>query len=354
MRVDETWWETLVSGRNDDWLMSAGEQWWAVPTLLLLSTIRGNDDSVPARWIRTGNSSMCDRQSKLVWRIAAQGLALLVTLSLGLSPLAAKEPASLTANGTKDASAKERTAPDASDPVKQPSPAKTTGSKSGSKSDSRSEQKVLQKSEQKKAHKSPERVAAILAFAREHHPELAELLARLEMTDGKQFEKALADLGKDVDRLDRTKSNNPVQYERALRRWKLDSRIRLIVARLSMADSSELEAELRAAIEERLTLRQQDLRDEAVQLKKRLESNTRQQQDLDTNREKLLEQEFLQLRTTVGGTRDRLRKKDKSKLEAGQSASKPATPPDAATSPEPDTEPNTTTPKKPAAPESTD
>jgi hypothetical protein len=301
---------------------------------------------------------MCDRQSKLVWRIVAQGLALLVALSPGVSPLAAKEPPSTTANGTKDASSKERSAPDAPDAVKQPSPAKTTGSKSGSKSDSRSEQKVLQKSEQKaeqkKAHKSPERVAAILAFAREHHPELAELLARLEMTDGKQFEKALADLGKDVDRLDRTKSNNPVQYERALRRWKLDSRIRLIVARLSMADSSDLEAELRAAIEERLTLRQQDLRDEEMQLKKRLESNTRQQQDLDTNREKLLEQEFLQLRTTVGGTRDRLRKKDKSKLEAGQAASKPATPPDAATSPEPDTEPNTATPKKPAAPESTD
>jgi hypothetical protein len=303
---------------------------------------------------------MCDRQSKLVWRIAAQGVALLVALSPGLSPLAAKDPSSTTAIGTKDASAKERSAPDASDPVKQPSPAKTTGSKSGSKSDSRSEQKVLQKSEQKadqkKAHKSPERVAAILAFAREHHPELAELLARLEMTDGKQFEKALADLGKDVDRLDRTKTNNPVQYERALRRWKLDSRIRLIVARLSMADSSELEAELRAAIEERLTLRQQDLRDEAAQLKKRLESNTRQQRELDTNRETLLEQEFLLLRKTVGGTRDRLKKKDKLKpnLEASQSASTQATPPDAATSAEPDTEPNTTTPKKPAAPESTD
>lgn len=156
--------------------------------------------------------------------------------------------------------------------------------------------------------KFAERSQAVIAFAREHHPELADLLTGLEMTDAKQFATAVHELERDVERLMRLKENSSPQYDLAVQKWQHDSRIRLIVARLSMNDSSELEAELRAAVADRAAVREQELRDELVRLRKRIESNEKQLKELAENRDKVIDREVSLMRKSAGVARDRLKK----------------------------------------------
>jgi hypothetical protein len=162
---------------------------------------------------------------------------------------------------------------------------------------------------------SAERAQAVLAFAREHHPELADLLTRLQMTDTKQFETAIHDLNRDVERLTKLKEKEKAsaQYALAVRKWQYDSRIRLIVARMSMTDSPELEAELRAAVAERVALREQELREERTHLKKRIEANEKQLKQFEEDRDTLIDRELSTLRNSAGGARDRLKKQQTAK-----------------------------------------
>lgn len=164
------------------------------------------------------------------------------------------------------------------------------------------------RADQKRATTFAERSQAVIAFAREHHPELADLLTGLEMTDAKQFETAIHDLERDVERLTRMKEKSTPQYDLSIRKWKYDSRIRLIVARLSMNESSELEAELRSAVAERVALREQELRDELAQLRKRIESNEKQLKELDNSRDKVIDREVSLMRKSAGVARDRMKK----------------------------------------------
>src|ERR1700722_6834693 len=80
----------------------------------------------------------------------------------------------------------------------------------------------------KPAPLSAEREAEALAFAREHHPELATLIEKLRKDNRRQFDQALRQLTADRDRLVRLKKTSPPQYDFALAAWKLDSRAHLL------------------------------------------------------------------------------------------------------------------------------
>ncbi|MBI1346518.1 hypothetical protein GC163_09535 [bacterium] len=109
-----------------------------------------------------------------------------------------------------------------------------------------------------------------VAFAREHHPELADLLEQLRKNAPKEFAAAISDLDKSRQRIARNKESSE-RYRLELEEWKLNSRIRLLVARLAMGQDSAIEDELRTAIEQRTQLRLELLEEERARLQQRIE-----------------------------------------------------------------------------------
>jgi hypothetical protein len=106
---------------------------------------------------------------------------------------------------------------------------------------------------------TPEREAAALTFARRNHPELADLLAQLKTTNHNEYERAIRELFQTSETLADTKVRDPQRYDVDLRGWIVQSRIRLLAARISMARSPALESELKAALNEQLDVRIQHL-----------------------------------------------------------------------------------------------
>ena len=62
---------------------------------------------------------------------------------------------------------------------------------------------------------------------------------------------------------------------------------------MPLTDSPELEAELRAAVADRVALREQELREERALLKKRIEANEKQLQQFDEDCNVLIDRELL-------------------------------------------------------------
>ena len=99
---------------------------------------------------------------------------------------------------------------------------------------------------------SLEREAAALSFVRQHHPELADLLAQLKAGNRKEYQRVVHELFRTSERLAASRERDPVKYELELSDWKLDSRIRLLAARMMMSDSlAESQEELKQLLLER-------------------------------------------------------------------------------------------------------
>ncbi|MBC7821328.1 MAG: hypothetical protein IAG10_30950 [Planctomycetaceae bacterium] len=104
---------------------------------------------------------------------------------------------------------------------------------------------------------SPKREKAAVAFAQQHHPELAELLTRLKASHPDQYTKALRELDRTRERLEKAQEKDSDRYAILLREWQLDSRVRLLAARMTMGGTPELETELRQVLLERHDVRLQ-------------------------------------------------------------------------------------------------
>jgi hypothetical protein len=96
-----------------------------------------------------------------------------------------------------------------------------------------------------------EREAAALSFVEQHHPELGDLLTQLKNSSKRGYQQAINELFRASERLATSKERDPVRHELELRVWKLDSRIRLLAARMSMTDSQAMQEELRALLLEK-------------------------------------------------------------------------------------------------------
>lgn len=144
-----------------------------------------------------------------------------------------------------------------------------------------------------------EREAAALAFARENHPELAALLEGLKENAPKEYGAALVDLDRAVERLARTRERSAERHAVELADWKITSRIRLLAARLTMSPDPAVEAELRAALRERLELRLAAQRTERDRLQARAEKLTQQIELQQSQWDAILEKQFQELQTTL-------------------------------------------------------
>ncbi len=114
------------------------------------------------------------------------------------------------------------------------------------------------------------REAAALMFAQTHHSELYDLLLRLKKKQRTQYQRAILELYRTSERLGRLKDNNSDRYEHSLQLWQLDSRIRLLAAKMTMSSDPVLEAEIKSLLLERLELRLQQLTTERDRLQSRI------------------------------------------------------------------------------------
>ena len=166
---------------------------------------------------------------------------------------------------------------------------------------------------------TPEREAAALAFARANHPQLASLLEGLKRNVPGEYQAALVDLDRAVERLAKVREKSAERHVFELAEWKITSRIRLLAARLTMSSDPTVEAELRAALRERLELRLSAQRAERDRLQVRVSKLDQQIEEMASRADATVEKQFVELRKTLPAARPTAKTKSK----------KPAIPADA-------------------------
>ncbi|HLQ44009.1 MAG TPA: hypothetical protein VK137_04710 [Planctomycetaceae bacterium] len=139
---------------------------------------------------------------------------------------------------------------------------------------------------------SPQREAAAVLFAQQHHAELAELLNRLQASHREQYTKAIRELDRTRERLEKVRERDADRYAILLREWQLDSRVRLLAARMTMGGTPELETELRQVLLERHDVRLQLLTYDRERSKTRLTKLDEQIVEHVQNRETDVDREF--------------------------------------------------------------
>jgi len=129
-----------------------------------------------------------------------------------------------------------------------------------------------QKKNPQKISMTPARQAAALMFAELHHPELSDLLAHLKKRNRPEYKIAIRELFLTSEKLARTKERWPEKYHLDLEAWKLDSRIRLMLAHI-MVRNSTLDTQLEEILLKRVDVQIQQLtlqRDRLTQQQERL------------------------------------------------------------------------------------
>jgi len=133
---------------------------------------------------------------------------------------------------------------------------------------------------------------AALTFARKHHPELAELLKQLDADMTSEYDKAIRQIHVVVERLERVKARSPEEYELQLEAWKVDSRIKLLGARMTISSDEELQVEMKKLLDQKFTLKEQQLKRDQERTQVRLDRINKQLEALETEREQLLQKEL--------------------------------------------------------------
>jgi len=171
---------------------------------------------------------------------------------------------------------------------------------------------------------TPDQEQEALAFARNQHPELADLLVKLQEKNPKEFEKAMQELHRAQQRLSRLAEQNPKRFPLELNLWKVDSRIRLTMGQMMLEQESE-EAELKALITERTNLKIELLKFDRSQAAEKVASLDRQLEQLQRDAESDAEKELAKVRQ-IAKKNGKTPKKKQLKLEAKEAAAdaKPA------------------------------
>lgn len=104
--------------------------------------------------------------------------------------------------------------------------------------------------------------ATARAFAQDHHPELAKLLDQLQKSAPQEYAAAIIELDTSRQHIESLKRRQPNDYELGLEEWKVMSRIRLRLARMTETDDPREDAELRVLVTQLLDIRQRALRAE--------------------------------------------------------------------------------------------
>lgn len=132
-------------------------------------------------------------------------------------------------------------------------------------------------------------------FVAEHHPELASLLSQLQKSRPAEFERALRELVPQTQAIQRSKERSPARYESQLAAWKVDSQIRVLMARWSRKQDPETETKVRELIAHRQQLRREQTQAEKQRLTEQLQKLDEQLQNLDQPETQRIQAEWEQL-----------------------------------------------------------
>jgi hypothetical protein len=140
---------------------------------------------------------------------------------------------------------------------------------------------------------------AALEFVKEHHPQLNTLIHRLKTREPGEYHKALDEVHSTRERLQRLQTRDPQRYEVDLKLWKVESRIRLLAARMAADQNIALESQLRELLTERSDLRLQQLTLERVRLTERVERLDNQISQFASERDAAIDRQIDRLRKSV-------------------------------------------------------
>ena len=202
---------------------------------------------------------------------------------------------------------------------------------------------------------SPDREKAAIAFAHEHHPELASLIEKLRTDNHRQYDMAIRQLAQASDRLLRLKKQNSAQYELALAAWKLDSRAQLLAARLTMSQDPAIESELKKILRERVDVRLKELEFEREQIENRWNNVDSAIRDIERNKTAVANRDFQRIKNSVARNRRPSAKKtpsSKAPVTTGVAAAK-STPTSTSSPTSTPTSTSTPTPNSTSTPAST-
>lgn len=150
---------------------------------------------------------------------------------------------------------------------------------------------------------TPEREAAALTFAGRHHPELVSLLNQLKQRDAKKYQAATTELFRTSERLARYQDRQPDRYQTELETWKIDSRVRLLVARSVKGMEEETRQQVRELLMQRNDLRREQLIRDRDKLQERVARMNEQIVQLKDENATLADRELDRLLRTANGRR---------------------------------------------------
>jgi len=144
---------------------------------------------------------------------------------------------------------------------------------------------------------SPEREAKALEFVGRHHPDLAPVLQRLKGLNRAEYEQAIRELFETSERLAVMKPLDEALHGLMLEAWQVDSEIKLLAARYSVAARKDpaVEARLRELLYRQIDLQRRQVehnRDRALATLKGMEANIKLLAD---NREEFVQRRFQNL-----------------------------------------------------------
>lgn len=163
---------------------------------------------------------------------------------------------------------------------------------------------------------TPQREAAALSFVRQHHPELGDLLTQLKSGNKREYQRAINELFVASERLAQSQERDPIKYELDLQVWKLDSRIRLLAARIVMNDNDLLEAELKDLLVRKIDVQLELQMLDRQRVSARLEK-------LDANIERLRKQRENEAQKSLSKILAEIQKTRPAKKSAGRNSNQP-------------------------------
>lgn len=138
----------------------------------------------------------------------------------------------------------------------------------------------------------PEKETRVREFVARHHPELAALLDHLKDNQHAEYERAVRDLDRAVERVESWRDRDARRHELELKQWQNQSRVDLLVARLRMANSEDYREPMRALLRERLEIKSELLKLERTRLVERLEKTDQQLQSLASEQDVAIENQL--------------------------------------------------------------
>lgn len=148
----------------------------------------------------------------------------------------------------------------------------------------------------------PKREKLAIEFAKQHHPELAKLIQRLKKHKPREYKRAIRDLDTTQTKLERFKTRDAERYRLTLERWEVDSRIRLLAARVSIMGSSDGKSKLKNLIAKRVDLQLELLKHDQNQAKKRVEKLQKSISEIEKDRDKYVDVEFKKINRSIKKT----------------------------------------------------